>query len=175
MKRSRRALAVAVAVVVAASGIFGVGAAPSRAGPAFNERFEGTWVGSGTVMRDSDPQPRRVTCTIDGAAEADRLALQGTCRAMLIFTRSIGADLAVDASGRYRGVYTGSRVGPAQLSGRVVGDSAVLAVRFPEGVGGGRQEMTITHPPGADAFTLRVTDLVDGAPREITNLTFRRR
>ncbi|MGP9818674.1 hypothetical protein ACTZWW_01555 [Salinarimonas sp. NSM] len=150
-------------------------AGPAEAGPAFNQRFEGTWVGAGTVKRDSDPSPRRVTCRVDGAADETRLALDGSCRAMLIFTRAIGADLAVDGSGTYRGVYTGSRVGPAQLSGRLDGDRIVLAVRFPEGVGGGRQEMTIENPEGSDRFTLRVTDVIDGTRTEITNLVFERR
>lgn len=165
--------AAAAALVGLALGVAAPGGA--EAGPAFNQRFEGAWVGAGTVKRDSDPAPRRVTCTVTGEADETRLALAGTCRAMLIFTRAIGADLAVDGSGRYRGVYVGSRVGPAQLSGRVEGDRAVLDVAFPEGVGGGRQQMVIENPPGSQRFTLRVTDIVDGARQEITNLVFERR
>jgi hypothetical protein len=147
----------------------------AEAGPAFNQRFEGAWVGVGTVQRDSDPQPRRVTCRVDGAADATRLSISGTCRAMLIFTRAIGADLAVDGSGRYRGTYVGSRVGPARLSGALRGDRAVLDAAFPPGVGGGRQQMIIENRAGSNRFVLRVTDMIDGARREITNLVFERR
>ncbi|WP_372423908.1 hypothetical protein [Salinarimonas chemoclinalis] len=164
----------ATSIMVGASAVLPF-AGPAEAGPAFNQRFEGIWVGAGTVKRDSDPDPRRVTCRVDGAADATRIALDGTCRAMLIFTRAIGANLAVDGSGTYSGVYTGSQVGPARLSGTLDGDRIVLAVRFPEGVGGGRQEMTIENPEGSDRFTLRVTDVIDGVPTEITNLVFERR
>lgn len=168
-----RIVTLAAGLGLATAATFGAG--PTQAGAAFNQRFEGAWIGAGTVQRDSDPTPRQVTCRIDGAADATRLSLAGTCRAMLIFTRAIGADLAVDGSGRYRGVYVGSRVGPAQLSGVVEGDRAVLDVNFPEGIGGGRQQMIIDNPPGSDRFILRVTDIVDGALREITNLVFERR
>ncbi|WP_052341808.1 hypothetical protein [Salinarimonas rosea] len=169
----RAALGLAGLVVVASAALPPAG--PAEAGPAFNQRFEGTWVGAGTVTRDSDPSPRRVTCRIDGAADETRIALDGTCRAMLIFTRAIGADLAVDGSGTYSGVYVGSRAGPARLTGRLEGDRMVLAVRFPERVGGGRQQMTLENPEGSDRFTLRVTDVIDGARTEITNLVFERR
>ncbi|GGK40375.1 hypothetical protein [Salinarimonas ramus] len=171
MRQARRTaiLAGALAPLLLAGGL-----GPADASPAFNQRFEGRWVGAGTVQRESDPEPRRVTCTVDGEADAARIALAGTCRAMLIFTRAIGADLAVDGSGTYRGVYVGARVGPAQLSGEVAGDRIELAVRFPEGVGGGRQRMIIENPEGSDRFTLRVTDVVDGQRQEITNLVFER-
>lgn len=168
-----RIVMIAVAFAVAAASPFGSGAA--EANPALNQRFEGAWVGVGTVQRDSDAEPRRVTCNVDGAADATRLSLAGTCRAMLVFTRAIGADLAVDGSGRYRGVYVGSSTGPAQVSGAFTGDRAVLDIAFPEGVGGGRQQMIIENPQGSDRFVLRVTDLVDGASQEITNLVFGRR
>ena len=171
-----RIVTLAAVLGLAALGPFGaLHPRPAEAGAAFNQRFEGVWVGAGTVQSDSDPSPRRVTCRVDGAADATRLSLAGSCRAMLIFTRAIGADLAVDGSGRYRGVYTGSRVGPAQLSGLVEGDRVVLDLSFPEGVGGGRQQMVIDNPAGADRFVLRVTDVIDGVRREITNLVFERR
>lgn len=150
------------------------GARGAQADASFNQRFDGAWVGAGTVQRDSDSEPRRVTCTVTGEAREERLALAGSCRAMLVFTRAIGADLAVTEDGRYRGVYVGARAGPAQLSGRVEGNRAVLDVDFPEGVGGGEQRMVI-ESADADRFTLRVTDLVDGTRREITNLVFERR
>lgn len=35
--------------------------------------------------------------------------------------------------------------------------------------------MVIENPPGSQRFTLRVTDVIDGARQEITNLVFERR
>jgi hypothetical protein len=101
----------------------------------FLERFRGTWSGSGKVQREGSSQPRQVTCALTGIPTENRISAQGHCRAVVIFSRQIGVDLAYDPrSGTYRGTYTGSRIGPARLTGTRNGDTINLRVAEHVGV-----------------------------------------
>jgi hypothetical protein len=97
----------------------------------FLGRFRGSWSGSGKVQREGNSQPRQVTCSVTGSPAENRISAQGNCRAAVIFSRQIGVDLAYDPrSGLYRGTYTGSRIGPARLSGTRSGDTqAAMVIR----------------------------------------------
>jgi hypothetical protein len=64
----------------------------------------------------------------------------------------------VDSSGNYTGTYTGSKIGPAALSGRRKGDSVILNVTWPKPVNGDtKATMIITSTP--NGFTFAVDDL----------------
>ena len=85
--------------------------------------------------------------------------------------RQIGAELTYDpGSGLYRGVYTGARVGPAQLTGRRSGDAVTLRVRWPRPVNGDTEaRLTITNT-GSGALRITVADnLTPGGPVEQTS------
>jgi hypothetical protein len=135
------------------------------------ERFRGTWSGSGKVQREGTSQPRQVTCSVTGSPAENRISAQGTCRAALIFSRPIGVDLAYDPrSGTYRGTYTGSRIGPAQLTGTRSGDAVNLRIEWPRPVNGDTQAAMVIRNDGQGTLRITVADnLTPGGPPQQTS------
>ena len=83
-------------------------------------------VGIGNSQRDAAEDPNRVRCTMRGSPSENEVSISGTCRAAVVFSRRISADLRFDpGSKRYSGTYVGSIIGPAQLSGRRQGDAVI--------------------------------------------------
>lgn len=158
----------------------GIGAWTAAAAPdtaSFNQRFEGRWSGGGNVILSRNPNdPMNVNCTVTGQGDAQRIVIGGSCRAALIFSREIGANLTYDpGSDRYTGTYVGSSKGPAQLSGRRNGDVVTLNVTYAEPVGPDRSAvMTIRHQGGGQ-FSLTVTDDLGQGPKATTQLSFAQR
>lgn len=166
-----RSLGIAALVVASISG------AATAAPDAYFQRFGGNWSGSGTVQPNMNEDTRNVSCTAVGKATETTISLDGKCRAMLIFTRAVGADLKLDpATGKYTGTYTGSKIGAAQLSGERKGDSLLLTVTWPKDVNGDRHSsMTITNT-GNDSFVVKIQDRLgpDGPTGTTTALNFKR-
>jgi hypothetical protein len=143
---------------------------------AFMQRFVGSFSGSGSVRRNAESGAHDVSCRMTGAASGDRLSLQGSCRAMLIFSRDVGAEVQVAADGSYAGTYIGSVVGPAAISGRRDGDRIMLDVTWPREVNGDTHAtMTITNA-GDGSFRILVTDRLGagGAEVVVTDVTLSR-
>lgn len=124
----------------------------------FLKNFGGSFAGAGGVRTAADSSPWNVKCKISGASTASTVSLDGSCTAAAIVTRKIGADLKVDSSGAYTGTYTGSKIGPAALSGRRQGNSVVLNVTWPKPVNGDTKA-TMTITPTGNGFTFAVDDL----------------
>lgn len=140
---------------------FSLTAAPALAQGAdgdFLKQFGGAFAGSGGVRTAADSSPWNVKCKISGTSTATTVSLDGTCTAAAIVSRKIGADLKVDPSGNYTGTYTGSKIGPAALSGRRKGDSVVLNVTWPKPVNGDTKATMIITTTG-NGFTFAVDDL----------------
>lgn len=140
----------------------------------FLQRFDGGWRGSGTVQRDVDSSPRKVSCRVSGSQPSpDRVTITGTCRAAVIVTRQIGADIRYDnASRRFSGTYTGSTKGTARVSGRQQGDSLVLTITYPVPTYGDSTATMTIRNAGNGRFSMVVTDKVDGASKETSNISF---
>lgn len=140
-------------------------------------RFEGSWSGSGKVARREAEDTNDVKCTMTGTPSENRVSMSGTCRAYLVFSRQIGADIQYDpGSGRYSGTYTGSTIGPAALSGARQGDSVVMTVTWPKPVRGDTTaSMTITNS-GNGQLSIVVSDEVQpgGPTAEVTNIALSR-
>lgn len=161
---------------IAALLLFGL-ISPAQADAGYFQRFNGSFAGSGTVQREQDSSPRRVSCSLTGAtASANRLRMDGTCRAAIIVRREIGADIRYDPStDRFSGTYTGSSRGPAQLrNGRLRGDTLTLDLVYPQPVHGDRNAVMTIRNSGDGAFTLTVTDRVDGQSRTTSNVTLQK-
>lgn len=137
----------------------------------FLERFRGSWSGSGKVQREGKSQPRQVTCLVTGSPAENRISAQGNCRAVLIFSRPIGVDLAYDPrSGTYRGTYTGSRIGPARLAGTRNGDTVNLRIEWPRLVNGDKQAAMVIWNDGRGRLRITVADnLTPDGPIEQTS------
>jgi hypothetical protein len=137
----------------------------------FLDRFRGTWSGGGKVQREGSSQPRQVTCTISGNPSENRLSARGNCRVALIFGRSIGVDLSYDPRSRtYQGLYIGSRIGPARLSGRRSGDAVLLRIDWPRPVNGDSQAAMVIRNDGRGTLRITVSDnLAPGGPIQQTS------
>ena len=120
-------------------------------------RFEGAFSGNGQVRTSAEGSPYNVKCSVSGNATANPLNLDGTCRAMAVVTRKIGADLKVSPDGTYSGVYVGSKIGPAAIKGRRSGDKVVLTVNWPKPVNGDQTATMIISNTG-NGFSFSVDD-----------------
>jgi hypothetical protein len=169
MSRLRTRLVVAAAATLASL-------SPAAAAQPFFDRFDGRWSGTGQVQRDVDPSPRSVKCTLTGQRNGpNKMSIAGTCRAAVIFTRKIGADLTFDPkSQRFTGSYTGSATGPAKLSGRLRGERLVLEITYAKPVYGDRKAVMTIANPGSRNFSMAVTDRVEGRDKQTSSLSFRR-
>jgi len=138
----------------------------------FLGRFSGSFSGSGLVQRNADESPAQVSCTLTGQPSTTGISMSGQCGAF-IFSKQIRADLTFDpASGRYTGVYVGSSIGPARLSGTRQGNAVVLTITWPQPVNGDTKATMTIHNAGNGRLAITVTDRVTpgGPTAQVTRL-----
>ncbi|NUS19465.1 MAG: hypothetical protein HOQ25_06695 [Mesorhizobium sp.] len=124
----------------------------------FLRSLQGKFAGKGTVRIRTNTPVMNINCTFTSDATANSLSLDGTCRALLIMSREIRADLKVDGE-TYTGTYIGSRSGPAGLSGSRKGDAINLDIHWAKIVNGDRDaELTVEKIDGDD-MRMTVTDM----------------
>lgn len=141
------------------------------------DRYTGSFNAEGVVADGPDATPREVSCDFKVLQRhPNQIALDGTCWAYLIFSRSVSADLSVDPrSGRVTGTYTGSRVGPARLTGRLDGPAIDVLINWPQPVNGQMTADMRIVSLAPDRLQILVTDRGgQGAPRVTTNLALAR-
>ncbi|RWL45500.1 MAG: hypothetical protein EOR60_13825 [Mesorhizobium sp.] len=145
------------AALLAAACLFcATGAHADEAG--FLRSLQGKFAGKGTVRIRTNTPVMNINCTFTSDATANSLSLDGTCRALLIMSREIRADLKVDGE-TYTGTYIGSRSGPAGLSGSRSGDAINLDIHWAKIVNGDRDaELTVEKIDGDD-MRMTVTDM----------------
>jgi hypothetical protein len=98
---------------------------------------------------------------MNGNAGDNSLSMSGTCRAAVIFSRKISADLRYDpGSGRYTGTYLGSSIGPARLSGKRSGDAVNLTITWPKPVRGDTTAAMTIRNTGNGQLAITITDEV---------------
>ena len=170
---ARLVLSLSIAILV--SGVAAASGQDADGEKAYLSKFEGKWTATGNVRRNAKSSGNQVKCSMSGSTSATAAQLSGTCTAMAVFSRQISADLKFDpASGRYSGVYTGSAIGPARLSGTRNGDVLTLNVTWPKPVNGDTVATMIIRNSDPGRFTFLVVDRVDetGPIETMTNLTF---
>lgn len=163
-----RLAAFAVAAAATVSLTLPAGAAEAD----FLSRFQGSFSGGGLVQRNAAEKPNQVTCTLTGHPTSTGVTMSGKCGAF-IFSRSIRADIRYDpASGRYSGVYEGSAIGPARLSGKRSGDAVVLTITWPKPVNGDTKATMTIRNDGSGRLAITVTDKIapGGASAHVTQL-----
>ena len=128
------------------------------------------------VQTDKLPKPVNVSCNLTGGKTgANAFSLGGKCRAMLLMTREIGANLKRNpASGLYQGIYTGSSSGPAQLRGKQKGDRLDLQVTWGRKIYDDNVARMIIRSTGANSFTMQVVDKINGQQVVVSDLAFNR-
>jgi hypothetical protein len=141
--------------VPAALAMIALVSAASAEDAAYLNRFEGAFAGKGKVRTSAESNPMNVSCKVSGNATDTTINLAGTCSALAVFSRKIGADLRVAPDGTYSGTYTGSKIGPAAINGRRQGDKVVLTVNWPKPVNGDQIAiMTISNTGNGFSFAV---------------------
>ena len=132
----------------------------ARADDAGFDRFDGAWSGGGSVQESARGQRLTVTCSMAGSHEATHLVLQGSCRALLLFTRKIGADIRYDPATKvYSGTYIGARVGPAKLVGKNAGgDTVRFDVTWPKPIDGDTAAEMVIRNAGTGQYSIEILD-----------------
>jgi len=129
----------------------------------------GTWSGSGFVQKDDKSKPINVRCKVEGAQTGENIAFDGSCRAMLVIKRAIGASL-VRSGDNYSGTYIGSDVGVAELDGSETTPGTLeLGMTFPRDVNGDSVATMTIEAPSEDAFTIRTTDMMESGVKVVTS------
>ena len=157
-----------------AGGVAAMLVASAAAAPLY--RYTGSFNAEGVVADGPDATPREVSCDFKVLQRhPNQIALDGTCWAYLIFSRSVSADLSVDPqSGRVTGTYTGSRVGPARLTGRLEGPAIDVLINWPQPVNGQMTADMRIVSLDPDRLQILTDRGGQGAPRVTTNLTLAR-
>ena len=117
-------------------------------------KFEGSWVGTGSVRLVAGAPMVAVNCTLAGTAVGQKLELKGKCGGGLVST-SVHASMQFDAQkGAYVGSWrtTGSNAG---LSGQRHGSSFSLSVNE---AGEPNRLLTLGVSDGQLRFTMRRLD-----------------
>ncbi|MDK4721101.1 hypothetical protein PH552_17295 [Rhizobium sp. CNPSo 3968] len=133
-------------------------AAPAAADESgFLEPLNGSWTGTGKVLRTIGSPPINVSCGFDINAPGTSISMRGNCRGLLIISRAISAQLTARGN-RYSGTYTGPSGATSQLSGSRQGDVINLAVNWARLVNGDRNANMIIRRQGSGQLTLRTID-----------------
>jgi len=148
------------------------------AGAAPLDAFTGSFRASGMVADGPDATRHSVRCNFTIQHQGvDRVSLEGTCWAYLIFSRSISADVALNPqSGRLTGTYTEVSNGTSRLDGRLEGATIVVIINWPKPVYGDLTANLRVFSLGRDRLQFIVTDRF-GADRQMrvtTDLTLTR-
>jgi hypothetical protein len=130
--------------------------------------FQGAWSGGGTVVKGDTSW--KVSCRATGQPGENHIVIKGDC-SVAIISVPILADITYDpTSGRYTGVYTGAKVGPARLSGKRSGNVVNLAITWPKPVNGDTQARMVIENGGQGALRIVVTDnTAPGGPQKTTH------
>jgi hypothetical protein len=123
----------------------------------FLKSIDGQWSGGGTVLTRIGGKSVNVRCDIGFAAGSSDLSMQGTCRSLVVVSRSISAALKAKGT-RYSGTYTGPSGQPSSLSGSRQGDSINLAVRWVRDINGDRSATMTIAKLGENRLRLQTID-----------------
>ncbi|MDX3925726.1 MAG: hypothetical protein QHC90_07940 [Shinella sp.] len=152
------------------------------AGPAFAdeasflESIAGNWSGRGTVKLRIDRSPINVNCNLGSQANGPALSMSGTCRGLVVVSRSISADLRARGT-RYSGTYVGPQGGRSALSGSRRGNTINLAVRWAKEVNGDHSATMTIRKTGDNRLTLTTIDKDPATGRSVvtSEINLRRR
>lgn len=123
----------------------------------FLKPLNGSWTGTGKVLRKIGDAPINVSCRFTISAPGSSISMRGNCRGLLIISRAISAQLTARGN-RYSGTYTGPSGATSQLSGSRQGDVINLAVRWARLVNGDRDASMTIRRQGDGQLTLRTID-----------------
>lgn len=124
----------------------------------FLKSLQGKWTGGGPVRIRINWIPVTVSCKFDTAADDTALSMKGTCRGMMLMSRSISADIRANGA-KYSGWYIGPKGGKASLNGSRNGDAIDLVIHWPKIINGDRIADLTVQRVGDNGMKLITTDI----------------
>jgi hypothetical protein len=137
----------------------------------FLRALSGSWSGGGSYVRPNGDTPVTVTCNFKSTATASTLIMRGTCRALVVVSRSLDAELRVSGND-YSGRYSGPE-GDATLRGVRSGNSLSLTINWHQTVRGDQQARMEISMEASNELTLRTTDMDAAGQRQIVTTDIR--
>lgn len=123
----------------------------------FLKPLDGDWTGSGKVLRKIGGAPINVSCKFNISAPGSSISMKGSCRGLLVVSRSVSAELAARGT-RYSGTYVGPSGAPSQLLGSRQGGAINLAVHWARMVNGDRNANMTIRKQGGSRLTIETID-----------------
>ena len=148
--------------------------ASAQAAPnTFFDKLSGKWSGAGTayVTKFGELSAKCRLAVIENEA---RVSMEGSC-GFFVFRKALGLSIRSVGGNKYVGTYTGSKTGPAQLDGTLIGDRLVMNIKWGGIVNGDRAAQLILERTGPNSFTQTVSDRVEGKRRSTSSFAFVRR
>lgn len=141
----------------------------------FLANLQGNWTGSGSVLRNIGASPINVSCKFKTSTTGTSFNMNGTCRGLLVISRSISANLKANGN-RYTGTYTGPSGAHSGLSGSRKGNTINLAVRWAKEVNGDKKATMTIRKIGDNGLELRTIDkdLKTGRNVVTSNITLKK-
>ncbi|AWI59822.1 hypothetical protein AB395_00004645 (plasmid) [Sinorhizobium fredii CCBAU 45436] len=125
---------------------------------AFLGSLEGRWAGGGMVRVRIDRTPINVSCNLNSQATDVALSLKGTCRGLILISRSIGADLQFTGA-NYSGTYVGPSGRKSTLTGKRRGSAINLTIHWAREVNGDRRANLTLQRVGENGMKLVTVDV----------------
>jgi hypothetical protein len=123
----------------------------------FLKSIEGEWSGGGTVLTKLGGSNVDVSCKMESSANAANLAMDGSCRALAVVTRSFTAR--VQATGTsYSGTYVGISGKPSKLQGSRNSNTLNLNVTWAAVEYGDKNAVMTIQRVGADGLRIQTVD-----------------
>lgn len=143
---------------------------------AFLGSLQGQWAGRGMVKMRADARPINVSCNFDSQAAGAALSMRGTCRGLIVVSRSISADLQYTGA-NYKGIYVGPMGGRSGLVGKRRGDAINLTVRWAKEVNGDHRANMTVSKVGENGMRLTTIDVEPRSGKRVvtSDINLRRR
>lgn len=141
----------------------------------FLKSIEGQWKGGGVVLTKIGGNKVNVSCNMKSDAGSASFSMNGTCRAMVVVTRSFNAN--VKASGvSYSGNYVGDSGKPSKLAGSRKGNTIDLDVTWANAIYGDNKARMTIEKVGEQGLRIRTIDKDPSSGKSIvtTQLDLRR-
>jgi hypothetical protein len=111
------------------------------------------------------------SCRLTGIVEDATTELTGMCRAMLVVTRTVSADMTYHANeDAFRGTYASADNDPAVIAGRRSGNVIGFNMYWPKDVDGDQEARLYVENDGAGTMRIIVYDRADGMGEEVVVL-----
>ena len=123
----------------------------------FLKSIEGQWSGGGTVLTKLGGDNVGVSCRMKSTANAANFAMDGSCRALVVVTRSFTARVKA-TGGSYSGTYVGVSGKPSALEGRRNADTLNFNVTWANEIYGDKKAMMTIQKVGANGLRIRTVD-----------------